>query len=70
MIIVVTAGNQSPVPDVDNVLKYQITATERDGSFTDYNDRIVDSIRIQKIDSEEQPYGTNIPSIKLQLGLG
>ena len=31
VIIVVTAGNQSAATEVDNVLKYQITATERNG---------------------------------------
>jgi drug/metabolite transporter (DMT)-like permease len=31
VIIVVTAGNQTTVPDVDNALKYQITAIDPDG---------------------------------------
>ena len=31
VIIVVTTGNQSAATEVDNVLKYQITATERNG---------------------------------------
>ena len=31
VIVVVTTGNQGAVTDVDNALKYQITATERDG---------------------------------------